>query len=86
MPHSAVAPPPDAIELLWRELGSEREEISFANNGGEIEARTGEDEPVAMTRDERAEIGRRRVLAVLREVCEESSALEPEWFAVSSDL
>jgi hypothetical protein len=80
-----VAPPQHALELLWQRLGPEREEISFAHSGQEIEADTGED-PVSMTRDERSEIGRGRVLEVLREVCEESPELDSDWFAVSSDL
>jgi hypothetical protein len=85
-PHSAAAPPPNALELLWQRLGSEWGELSFAKAGNEIEARTGEDAPVSMTSDERTEIGRRVVLNVLLEVCDGAPELESDWYAVSSEL
>jgi hypothetical protein len=84
-PHSAAAPPADAVELLWQRLGSEWSEVSFAKAGNEIEARTGEDAPVSMTSDERAEIGRRVVLNVVREVCDGAPDLVLNWYAVSSE-
>jgi len=87
VPHSAVAPPPDAIELLWQRLGVQHGDVSFAKAGAlVIEARTDSEPPVSMTRDEREQIGRRVVLDVLREVCEDFPELESDWFAVSSDL
>jgi hypothetical protein len=85
-PHSAVAPPVDALDLLWQHLGSEREEMSFERLSSEITATMGADAPVSMTRDERIHIGRRAVLDVLREVCEEAPELRSDWFAVSSEL
>jgi hypothetical protein len=84
-PHSAAAPPPGAIELLWQHLGPEREEVSFVMTGNDITASTEEDAPVWMTSDERAEIGRRTVLDVLGEICEQSPELRSDWFAVSSE-
>jgi hypothetical protein len=84
-PHSGHDAPPDAIELLWRHLDDRGEEVSFAKVGPEIEADTGED-AVSMTRDERAGIGRRLILGVLREVCEGAPELQSDWFAVSSEL
>lgn len=84
-PHSTYAPPDDALDLLWQRLGASREEVSFAKVGPEIRATTDEDAPVAMTRDERAEIGRRAVLAVLRDVCEAAPELRSDWFAVSAE-
>ncbi|HYB22668.1 MAG TPA: hypothetical protein VED41_02645 [Solirubrobacteraceae bacterium] len=84
-PHSGYRPPADALELLWQRLGSRRAEVSFAKVGGEITARTGEDAPVSMTRDERSEIGRRAVLDLVEEVCEGAPDLKSDWFAVSSD-
>jgi hypothetical protein len=84
--HSAVAPPADALDHLWHQLGPEREEISFDRMGSEITATTDEDAPVSMTRDERVHIGRHAVLGVVREVCEETSELRSDWFAVSSEL
>ncbi|HUB73801.1 MAG TPA: hypothetical protein VL979_07175 [Solirubrobacteraceae bacterium] len=84
-PHSAVSPPADALERLWQQLGPSRDELTFALAGPEIRADTGEDEPVSMTRDERSEIGRRVILAVLGEVCEEAPELQADWFAVSAE-
>jgi hypothetical protein len=81
-----MAPPADALDLLWQQLGSEREEVSFERLSGEISATTGEDAPVSMTRDERVHIGRRAVLDIVREVCEEAPELRSDWFAVSSEL
>jgi hypothetical protein len=85
-PHSGFDPPADALELLWQRLGPSREEVSFAKIGAEITARTGEDAPVSMTRDERLEVGRRAVLDAVRDVCEGASDLKSDWFAVSSEL
>jgi hypothetical protein len=84
-PHSASAPPADAIDLLWQQLGSDRDEVSFARTGDEITATTGEDAPVSMTRDERVEIGRLSLLELLQEVCEQAPELRSDWFAISSE-
>jgi hypothetical protein len=62
-PHSGYTPPADALETLWQRLGTRRDEVSFAKIGSEITARTGDEAPVSMTRDERVEIGRRAVLS-----------------------
>ncbi|HLM85217.1 MAG TPA: hypothetical protein VK272_03410 [Solirubrobacteraceae bacterium] len=83
-PHSGFALPDDALDLLWARLGARREEVSFAKVGDEIRATTGEDAPVSMTRDERAEIGRRAVLHVVCDVCERAPELRSDWFAVSA--
>lgn len=85
-PHSAYDPPADAVELLWQRLGPRRDGVSFARVGAQITARTGEDAPVSMTRDERGEIGRRAVLNAVREVCEGAPELNSDWYAVSSGL
>jgi hypothetical protein len=84
--HSAVAPPPDAVEWLWQRLGSRRGEVAFSKAGATIRASTEEDAPVSMTRDERSEIGRRVILDVVRDVCDETPGLQSDWFAVSSEL
>ena len=84
-PHSAAAAPDDALDLLWQRLGGDRGEVSFAKVGDEIKATTGEDAPVARTRDERVLIGRRAVLDIVREVCEQTPELRLDWFAVSSE-
>lgn len=81
--HSTFKPPADALELLWARLGPSREEVSFAKVGAEIKATTGDDAPVAMTRDERLDIGRRAVLAIVIDVCEGAPELRSDWFAVS---
>ncbi|HEV3045903.1 MAG TPA: hypothetical protein VGY13_00950 [Solirubrobacteraceae bacterium] len=85
-PHSAVAPPADAIEKLWQLLDSHREGLLFTRQGAEIEAQTEEDPPVSMTRDEREEIGRLAVLRVINDVCDEAPELSEAWYAVSSEL
>lgn len=85
-PHSALAPPPDALELLWEQLGGYFEDVSFVKVGPEIMATTGEDAPVSMTVDERVEIGRRAVLDIVREICEGAPELRSDWFAVRSEL
>jgi hypothetical protein len=90
--HSGFEPPADALELLSARLGDSRrladsgEEFFFAMVGPEIRATTVEDAPVSMTRDERAEIGRRAILGFVSEVCEETPELSLDWFAVSSEL
>jgi len=78
----AGARPGNALDLLWQRLGSTREEVSFDMAGDEIVATWGEDAPSSMEQDERAEIGRRAVLAIVRDICEVSPDLDMEWFAV----
>lgn len=85
-PHSAYNPPANAVELLWQWLGPSRDGVSFAKVGAHITARTGEDAPVSMTRDERAEIGRRAVLNAVRAACEGAPELNSDWYAVSSGV
>jgi hypothetical protein len=85
-PHSGFTAPADALETLWQRLGARRDEVSFAKIGSEITARTGDEAPVSMTRDERVEIGRRAVLDAVRDVCEGAADLKSDWFAVSSEL
>jgi len=83
-PHSGYAPPADALDLLWERLGARRDGVSFTKVGVEIRATTGEDAPVSMTSDERAEIGRRAVLDVVRDICDGVPELRSDWFAVSA--
>jgi hypothetical protein len=83
--HSGYAAPADALDLLSARVGASRDGISFAKVGPYVRAMTAEDAPVSMTRDERVEIGRRRVLDVVREVCESSTELKSDWFAVSPE-
>jgi hypothetical protein len=82
--HSGYRPPDDALDLLLTRLGPSREEVAFAKVGMEIWATFEADAPVAMTWDERADIGRRAVLSVVREACEGVPELNSDWFAVSS--
>jgi hypothetical protein len=52
--------------------------------GGEIRATVPDDDaPVAMTSDERTDVGRRAVLEVVGEVCERAPDLKLDWYAVS---
>ncbi len=82
--HSGYRPPDDALDLLLTRLGPKREEVTFAKVGAEIWATLEADAPVAMTHDERADIGRRAVLSVVHEACEGAAGLNSDWFAVSS--
>ena len=82
--HSGLGRPSDALELLWRRLGTHREGVAFAKVGDEIRATAREDPSVEMTWDERAEIRRRMVLEIVRSVCEQATELDWDWFAVSS--
>jgi hypothetical protein len=81
-PHSTFKPPADAIELLWTRLGPSRDDASFAKVGAEIKASLEDDAPVAMTSDERVDIGRRAILAIVLDVCEGAPELKSDWFAI----
>lgn len=82
--HSTSSSPTDALDLLSERLGPKREEVFFAFVGGEIRATIRDDDaPVAMTHDERTDIGRRAVLEVLSDVCERVPELKLDWYAVS---
>jgi hypothetical protein len=80
--HSTSSPPDDALDRLSERLGNRREEVFFAARGSEIRATLRAETPVAMTSDERTEIGRRAVLDVVKEVCERVPDLKFDWFAV----
>jgi hypothetical protein len=71
------------MDLLWQRLGASHDEASFAKVGHEITATWGKDVP-SMARDEHAEIGRRAILDIVRDVCERAPELELDWFAVSA--
>jgi hypothetical protein len=81
--HSGFAPPEDALDLLWHRLGANHEGIRFTRARSAIIATVGEDAPVSMTRDERADIGRRTILEVVLDTCERAADLKSDWFAVS---
>jgi hypothetical protein len=83
--HSGFAAPVDALDRLWARVGARHDGVSFVRVGQGIRAMTGEDAPVSMTRDERIEIGRRKVLDTLREACDGSPELKSDWFAVSPE-
>lgn len=82
-PHRSAKPPEQALDLLTERIGRRREEVSFARVGPEIRAKLTRDEPVAMTRDERTDIGRRAVLSVVAETCDRAPELKLDWYAVS---
>jgi hypothetical protein len=83
--HSGYSPPQDALELLLARLGPNRDGASFAKVGAEIWATMESDAPVSMTQDERADIGRRAVLNIMREACDGAPGLNSDWFAVGSE-
>lgn len=81
--HATGSPPEDALDLLSSRIGKRREDVVFARVGGEIRANLNRDEPVAMTRDDRTEVGRRAVLEIVEDVCESAPELKLDWYAVS---
>jgi hypothetical protein len=82
--HSGWGAPDGALDTLWERLGPRRDETSFAKSGAEIMARWGSDAPSSIDRDEREEVGRAAILAILRDVCDQSPELRADWFAVSA--
>jgi hypothetical protein len=81
--HTTASPPEDALDLLTSRIGKRRDDVCFARVGGEIRASFDRDEPVAMTQDERTDVGRRAVLEIVEEVCDRAPELKLDWFAVS---
>jgi hypothetical protein len=81
--HDSGSPPADAIDLLTDRIGKRRDDIQFARVGAELRANLNRDEPVAMTQDDRTEVGRRAVLQIVEDVCERAPELKLDWFAVS---
>jgi hypothetical protein len=84
--HTAVKPPDDVLDLLIERLPARRGDVIFERSGSEIRARLDRDEAVWETQDERVAIGREAVMAALADVCDASSGLKLDWFAVSADL
>ncbi|MEA2225046.1 MAG: hypothetical protein QOE67_328 [Solirubrobacteraceae bacterium] len=81
--HSGFAPPVDAMELLLRRLGAERDEVSFAMSGVEIAATSPDGEGDSTIREARIEVARRAIFDIIDEVCGSAPELESDWFAVS---
>jgi hypothetical protein len=82
--HSGFPAPDNALDMLWEQLGANREDVSFAKGRAEISARWGADAPVSMERHEREEIGRATVLEIVRGACDRAPELKSDWFAVSA--
>jgi hypothetical protein len=80
--HSGQAAPPDAIDLLARRLGARQDEASFAQVGREIDVTWGESEGSVATRHERVEPERRKILEMVRDVCDRAAELQSDWFAI----
>lgn len=80
--HGSVSPPHDALDLLAEPIAGRRGDAYFKRAGSCIAARLDRDDPVAMTQDERAEIGRRAVLEIIGDVCERTPGLKLDWYAV----
>jgi hypothetical protein len=81
--HAAVAAPDRAMRLLSERIPERREDVCFSKLGEDLGAMLDRDEPVWVTQDERAEVGRRAVLEALAEVCERAPELELDWYAVA---
>ena len=82
--HSGYGAPADALERLFERLGRRHEDARFKLSSDEIRVTLADDLPISMESDERAERGRAVVLEILREVCERSSDLKLDWFAVAA--
>jgi hypothetical protein len=78
-----MSPPEQALDLLTERIGRKFDDVSFTRVGPEIRAKLDQDQPVAMTQDERIARGRRAVLEVVGEICERAPELKLDWFAVS---
>jgi len=77
-------PPPDALDRLFEQLPTSRDDVSFSKSSDhEIAAFWTADVSSSMASDERSELGRRVVLDIVRDVCELNPALDLEWFAIS---
>lgn len=81
--HTATSPPDYALDRFSARMGRGYDDVSFALVGPEIRASLDRDDPVAMTQDERTDIGRRAVLGAVAEICERTPELKLDWFAVS---
>jgi hypothetical protein len=80
--HASGSPPEHALDLLTKRIGT-CEDVVFARIGPEISASLDGDDRVAVTHDERTDIGRRAVLGIVAEICERAPELKLDWFAVS---
>lgn len=80
--HGSGSPPPNALELLGELIAGRREDAYFKRSGSYITARLDREDPIAMTRDERAEIGRRAILDIIGDVCERTPGMKVDWYAV----
>jgi hypothetical protein len=81
--HASASPPEHALDLLSERMRGRHEDVSFARVGAEITAKLDRDDPIAMTQDERTDIGRRAVLGAVAEICERTPELKLDWYAVS---
>jgi len=81
--HASASPPEHALDLLAERMGSRSEDVRFVRIGPMITASLDRDDPVAMTQDERTDIGRREVLGAVADICERAPELKLDWFAVS---
>ena len=81
--HARSGAPPDALDLLWARLGSDRDDVRFAKPGVAIIATWMSEAPVTMERDERKDVGRRAVWDIVSNVCEGAPDIRSSWFAVS---
>lgn len=81
--HSGSGAPEDALERLWQVLETRGVGVRFGKRGSEIRATLPEDDSVSLDSDARAQVGRRAVLDIVREVCESAPELELHWYAVS---
>jgi hypothetical protein len=81
--HARSGAPADALDLLWEQLSTGREDVRFSRPGVAIVGTWMSEAPVTMERDERNEVGRRVVWDIVCDACESPAGLRSDWFAVS---
>ncbi|MHB8531798.1 MAG: hypothetical protein ACYDC2_03660 [Solirubrobacteraceae bacterium] len=82
--HGSSSPPQNALDLLGELIAGRREDAYFKRAGSYISARLDREVPIAMTQDERTEIGRRVVLEIIGDVCDRTPGMKLEWYAVGA--
>jgi hypothetical protein len=80
--HARSGAPPDALELLLARLGDRRDDVLFSKTAKGIAARWRVETSIG-SHEEQAEIGRRTVWEIVRDVADATPDLKAAWFAVS---
>jgi hypothetical protein len=83
--HTGYGAPADAIESPWACLrATSVEDATFARGHEEIRATWGYDEASRAIMEELVEPNRRALLEVVCELCDRTTGLESDWYAIGS--